>query len=128
MKGLVQLRDRETVGLDALLHRLFAARQRLGDGFQCHALFRERVELVDLGRGPRLFMPFELVLHAMISGSAVAARISIASSRPWKATMSPVSAPIKARPSGAEKAIWPAAGSASSWPTIVTARSAPFNA
>src|SRR3546814_11680114 len=38
----VQLRDREAVGLGADLHRFLAARQRLGDGFQRHALFRER--------------------------------------------------------------------------------------
>src|SRR3546814_157017 len=78
----VQLRDREAVGLGADLNSFLAARQRLGDGFQRHALFRERMELVDLGRGPRLFVAFEPVLHAKTSGSAAAARISIASSRP----------------------------------------------
>src|SRR3546814_15719454 len=98
MEGLVQLLDRDAVGLGALLHRFLAAGQRLGDGFPCHALFRERVELVDLGRGPRRFVAFEPVLHAMTSRSTAAPRISIGSSRPWHSPMSPPPPRLNSRP------------------------------
>src|SRR3546814_4530971 len=84
---LVQLRDRQAIGLGANLHRFLAAGQRPGDRLQRHALLREHMQLVDLGRGPWLFVAFEAVLHAMTSASALAARMAIASSRPWNATI-----------------------------------------
>src|SRR3546814_86236 len=114
MATSVQLRDRQPVGLGARLHRFLAARQRLGNGLQRHALLGEHVQLLHLGGGPGLLVAFEAVLHACTPASGAAARTVMASSRPWKATRSPASAPISARPSGAGKALRAAAGSASS--------------
>src|SRR3546814_4090741 len=74
-------RDRQAIGLGANLHRFLAAGQRPGDRLQRHALLREHMQLVDLGRGPWLFVAFEAVLHAMPSASALAARMAIASDR-----------------------------------------------
>src|SRR3990167_10557570 len=80
--GSVQLGDRQSVGLGANFDRFLAARQRLGDRLQRHALLRKRVQLVDLGRRPRLFMALELVFLPCVSGSVSTAMIAIASSRP----------------------------------------------
>src|SRR3546814_9812945 len=56
-----QLGDAQLVELRPILHRFFAAGQRLGDGFKGHALFCQRVQLLKLFAGPRLpvsFKPF----------------------------------------------------------------------
>src|SRR3546814_1380717 len=68
---------------------IFAARQRLGNGLQRHALLGEHVQLLHLGGGPGLLVAFEAVLHACTPASGAAARTVMASSRPWKATRSP---------------------------------------
>src|SRR3546814_5730673 len=49
-----QLGDAQLVELRPILHRFFAAGQRLGDGFKGHALFCQRVQLLKLFAGPRL--------------------------------------------------------------------------
>src|SRR3546814_634149 len=59
-----QLGDAQLVELRPILHRFFAAGQRLGDGFKGHALFCQRVQLLKLFAGPRLpvsFKPTSLV-------------------------------------------------------------------
>src|SRR5690242_6323044 len=60
---LAKLRDFHPVGLRAVLHRLLAAGERLGDGAQRHALAGEQVQLLDLVLPPRLPMPLELGLR-----------------------------------------------------------------
>ena len=56
---LPQFRQHNPIGLGPIPNRLLATGQRLGDCFQGHALFRQRVELVDLRCGPWLLVPLE---------------------------------------------------------------------
>src|SRR3954470_24099905 len=61
--GSAQLGDLQAVFLRPLLDRLLAARQRLGDRSERHALAREHVKLLDLVLPPRLPVALEPFTH-----------------------------------------------------------------
>src|SRR3546814_3712714 len=89
------------------------------DRLERHPFFRQQVQLLHLVGSPGLAVAFEgFGAHASSSaGMGKVARISIASGRPLKGRMSPLSAPIIACASGAAKPMRCAVGSASSAPT-----------
>src|SRR3546814_9544117 len=64
-----QLADLQPVDLRPLLHRLLAAGQCLGDGFERHALARQRAKLGDFLALPRLAVADEMLGHQSLARS-----------------------------------------------------------
>src|SRR3546814_5882670 len=94
--ALAQFGDLQAILLCAILDRFLATRERFGDRLERHPFFRQQVQLLHLVGSPGLAVAFEgFGAHASSSaGMGKVARISIASGRPLKGRMSPLSAPI----------------------------------
>ena len=63
---LAFLRDLQLVEFGPRLDGLFTARESLADGLQAHSFGGQLVELLDLARGPRLAMAFEVFGHGFL--------------------------------------------------------------
>src|SRR3546814_3759581 len=85
-----QLADLQPVDLRPLLHRLLAAGQCLGDGFERHALARQRAKLGDFLALPRLAVADEMLGHQSLASTpsveGLAAMVFFTSFRPEEHT------------------------------------------